>query len=942
MLYLRPVIKRALHTTTRLEGTLGIRKEDGARTYERRAPLSPASVAELVHEGHRVVVERSGKRVYRDEAFERAGAKLVDRLDSTQCDVVAGVKEPLAENLVPSASTTHLGFFHTHKGQRYNLPLLERLVASRSTIVDYELLTDGPGPDAKRTTGFGKLAGFSGMADGVQALGTKLLASKGVATPFLHLKRPLQAGTVEKVERGLRKCASKIREEGIPKEAGPIIITLSGRGKVGQGARQALDQLGVEWVKDHQLEKLATDPTTDTRKVYACHLELQDYLVHRDGNPFSREEYRQHPERFSSTFHEKIAPFTTLFLNGGFFSKGCPLLLSTEQLARIQADPKSRLVSIVDVSCDFDGALEFITSATTLDDPIIQFDAATNTFHRDPARRGTQISSVEILPSALPRDATDKFSSSVLPYVRQLLDPNSSRASRELAAALERATLAKGGKLEKQHEWLYGLLEEQGQQKTTRKRAVVLGAGLVAGPAVRTLAAQGNLDVIVASNDVEAAETLASSYENVTARALDASNESELRDLIAEADVVLSLLPAPMHVRVANLCIQNKTSLVTASYTSAEMAGLHDKAKEAGVVLLNELGLDPGIDHCSAAALIEEARATGNDLVSFVSFCGGLPEPALSGGPLGYKFSWSPRGVLTAALNSAKFRLDSKEVQIPGADLLRQGFPSVPILRGFNLEGVANRDSLSYLPQYSLPDDLPTILRGTLRYPGFSRIVDAFKKIGLLSTETLNPIKGWDQLVDACLERQGFEVRDAETREQALTTLLGCDDSTLPRDVLETLKDLALLPSSSTSSGTSLPRLPIEATAPLDLLSSILSHQLAYNPDERDLVILHHELTTKSRETGESELFTSTMVLYGTEKASAMALTVGTPIALGAILILEGKLSQRGLVSPTSEEVWRPLLAQLESNGISSVETRKVGSRGMLDTLENQLRLSSK
>lgn len=226
--------------------------------------------------------------------------------------------------------------------------------------------------------------------------------------------------------------------------------------------------------------------------------------------------------------------------------------------------------------------------------------------------------------------------------------------------------------------------------------------------------------------------------------------------------------------------------------------------------MLNELGLDPGIDHCSAAALIEEARGTGNEvsriaasetrfheidqhsfqLVSFVSFCGGLPEPALSGGPLGYKFSWSPRGVLTAALNSAKFRLDSKDVTIPGSDLLRQGFSSVPILRGFNLEGVANRDSLSYLPQYSLPQDLPTILRGTLRYPGFSRLVDAFKRIGLLSTEKLDRRIGrWGELVDACLGKQGYEVKDGETREKALTKLLGDEDQTLVRDVLDTLNE---------------------------------------------------------------------------------------------------------------------------------------------------------
>jgi len=150
---------------------------------------------------------------------------LIDTLDSTKCDVVAGVKEPLKTNLATSNKTTHLGFFHTHKGQAYNLPLLSQLLESKSRIIDYELLTDQEGPKGKRTTGFGKLAGFSGMADGLSALGTKLLASKGVATPFLKLRRPLQAGTVEKVEKGLRKCAKEIKENGIPREAGPVSLS---------------------------------------------------------------------------------------------------------------------------------------------------------------------------------------------------------------------------------------------------------------------------------------------------------------------------------------------------------------------------------------------------------------------------------------------------------------------------------------------------------------------------------------------------------------------------------------------------------------------------------------------------------------------------------------------------------------------------------------------
>ncbi|GAA5864875.1 hypothetical protein JCM1840_004934 [Sporobolomyces johnsonii] len=928
---------QALHSSSRIDGTLGLRAEDPARIWERRAPLTPKACAQLVREQHTVLVEKSPKRVFSDGEYEQAGAQLLDTLDARRCDVVVGVKEPVLSTLVAVAapSTTHVAFFHCHKGQAYNLPLLRRLLASRSRVVDYELLTDGEG--GRRTTGFGTLAGFSGMADGLSALGTKLVAARRVATPFLKLARPLQAGTVARMEEGLREVGREIEDEGIAREAGPIVITISGRGKVGEGARQALNQLPVKWIKAHELERTVRDPATDLRRIYACHLELGDYLVSREGQPFDREQYRKHPEDFTSVFHEKIAPFTTLFLNGGFFAPGCPRLLSTKQLAQLQRNPETRLLSIVDVSCDFGGGLEFVTHPTTLDDPIVQFDAVTRCLHRDPSHpTSTQLSSVEILPSALPLDATEQFSTSVLPYIRALLEGTSSTASSaSVLAALERATVARGGKLEKKHEWLHGLLGG-GVAEPQRKKAVLLGAGLVAGPAVRTLASKENLDVVLASNDLAAAQKLASQYSNVAAVHLDASDKVALRKLIAGSDVVLSLLPAPLHVDVAKLCIECKVSLVTASYTSPEMAQLHEQAQRAGIVLLNELGLDPGIDHCSAAALIEEARATGNELVSFVSFCGGLPSPESSGGPLGYKFSWSPRGVLTAALNSASYRINSRDVDIDGTDLLRQGFKSVPILRGFDLEGIANRNSLAYLAQYGLPDDLPTILRGTLRYPGFSRIVDAFKKIGLLQSEKLHHrVSSWKDLVDSCLRSKGFEVRDDKSRRTALCATLGDVDPALVDDVLSTLSELALLPNAD--SATPPPPLSSSHTAPIDLFSTILAHQLKYNPGERDMVILHHELTTRSTTSGESELFTSTLVQYGTATDSAMATTVGIPIALGALLVLEGEIRARGLVSPTSPEVWRPLLGQLEKSGIRSVERRKKGTRGILDVLEKQV-----
>ncbi|GAA6055041.1 hypothetical protein JCM3770_006708 [Rhodotorula araucariae] len=951
-------LHRALHTSPQLLATLGLRAEDPARRWERRAAVSPHAVRELVKEGHEVLVERCAKRAIPGAEYERAGATLVPNLDPSRCDVVVGVKEPVVSTLAssppcPGKPAAHLAFFHSHKGhtQAYNFPLLRTLLdssaATGTRFIDYELMTSPgaapprsdaalPPPPGKRTIGFGFLAGYSGMADGLAQLGTKLLAAKGVPSPFLGLVRPLQAGRTEFIGRELERVGKEVRDGSLCGMGGPLVITLSGRGKVGDGARKALDELGVQWVKAGELPELAksSEFAWDTKTIYACHLELGDYLVNRKGGAFDREEYRKHPERFESVFHSEIAPYITVLLNGGFWSPGCPRLLTTSQLAELQKNPNNRLLSIVDVSCDWGGGLEFIKAATTLDDPVVQFDAAQDRLHRDPSHAtSTQLSSVEILPSAFPIDATEHFSRGLLPYLRYLLaDPqlaSTGDEGRELREALQRATLVKDGKLTEKHEWLYALLAEA-KAGAQRQRAVVLGAGLVAGPAVRTLAARENLDIVVASNDLPAAAALAEGLSNVEPAHLDASDRSALAGLIQGADVVVSLLPAPMHVEVAKLCIEHGASLVTASYTSPQMSELHDEAKKADVVLLNELGLDPGIDHVTAMRLIEEASKTGNKVSSFVSFCGGLPSPELSNGPLGYKFSWSPRGVLTAALNSASFRLSGRDVFIPSAQLLSQHFPHVPVLRGFAFEGVANRDSLSYLPQYGLPDNLPTILRGTLRYPGFARIMRCFRALGLLSLEPLAaPIEGWGDLVAACLSAQGAEGEVLE----AAKAVLAHESKEVVEESLNTLAALSLLPVSTAHIAADLPSLPLTAQSPLDYLSILLAYELRYHPGERDAVVLHHEVTTRSK-AGENELFTSTLVQYGNDKASAMATTVGVPIALGALLHLDGKITQRGLVSPSSEEVWRPLLASLEQAGLTAVERRVTGTKGVLETLE--------
>lgn len=211
-----------------------------------------------------------------------------------------------------------------------------------------------------------------------------------------------------------------------------------------------------------------------------------------------------------------------------------------------------------------------------------------------------------------------------------------------------------------------------------------------------------------------------------------------------------SFVPAMFHLNVAKACVAEVRHMVTASYLSPELQALHARfvrlqstpslisddvssAKAKGITILNELGLDPGIDHLLAMRFFDEAKAQGKTIESFVSWCGGLPAPEFSDNPLGYKFSWSPRGVLTAALNAAKFKEDGRLVELPS---IMRAARDVSIFRGFNFEGLPNRDSMRYISLYGLNDaELKTMFRGTLRYKGYTEIIRAFHDLGLMNVK---------------------------------------------------------------------------------------------------------------------------------------------------------------------------------------------------------------
>ncbi len=264
-----------------------------------------------------------------------------------------------------------------------------------------------------------------------------------------------------------------------------------------------------------------------------------------------------------------------------------------------------------------------------------------------------------------------------------------------------------------------------------KQQVFIWGAGMVAPPLVQYLLQQPDLQVVVADLDKNKAEALVSRSEQGKALALSIDDAGRALEKIRESDLVISLLPFEFHPRVAELCVRSGTDLITASYTSPQMKKLEPDIQKARILVLNEVGLDPGIDHMEAMRIIHSIKNRGGRILSFTSFCGGLPAPEANTNPLGYKFSWSPMGVLAASKSPARYLSQGNIVQVDSKDLFKS--PRSIHFQGIgNLEGYPNRDSLPYVSLYGIPS-VQTMIRGTLRYSGWCAFMRAAIELGLLS-----------------------------------------------------------------------------------------------------------------------------------------------------------------------------------------------------------------
>lgn len=439
------------------------------------------------------------------------------------------------------------------------------------------------------------------------------------------------------------------------------------------------------------------------------------------------------------------------------------------------------------------------------------------------------------------------------------------------------------------------------------KNLLIIGAGRSATALINYIleqARQHDFFITVADADLELARRKINDHPKGRAIWLDASKTNDRRDVINRHDVVVSLLPPQMHLEVAQDCISLGKHMVTASYVSKQVFRLGDEARQRALVFMNELGLDPGIDHMSAMQSIHKIKAMGGKITAFYSYTGGLVAPESDNNPWHYKFSWNPRNVVLAGQGTAQFLEDSKLKYIPYRRLFRQ-YRLVDIPNMGQWEVYANRDSLLYKDAYGL-QDVKTLFRGTIRHRGFCDAWNALVRIGL--TDATFPIVDSDQLTyhDLMEAFLGISTHTGSVKDRIAKLIEVEPDS----EVMQKLEWLGLF---------SKRRIKVKNATPALILENLLLEKWVLEPDERDMVIMQHvfeyEIQRKKKK------LTSTLVMKGANsQETAMSRLVGLPLGIFVKLLMLDQISTTGVNIPTMPEVYEPVMKELEEYGVQFTE----------------------
>ncbi len=444
------------------------------------------------------------------------------------------------------------------------------------------------------------------------------------------------------------------------------------------------------------------------------------------------------------------------------------------------------------------------------------------------------------------------------------------------------------------------------------KKILILGAGRSASTLIEYLlnvASTSDYEVTVADTSLELALQKTKKHPKSRAIAFDTSDERKTGEEIERADLVISMLPAFLHPAIARQCVKLKKHLVTASYVSSEMKELDEEAKKAGVILMNESGLDPGIDHASAMKIIDHIKAEGGKLTVFKSYTGGLIAPESDDNPWGYKFTWAPKNVILAGQGTAKYLENGKYAFIPYHKLFTRTEP-ISIDGYGDFEGYANRDSVGYRSVYGI-EGVKTLLRGTLRKEGYCEAWNVFVQLGMTDDSYIIPHS------EELTNKEFLELFLPLEKEDTETRLLDYLGHEVNNEILYKLEWLGLFGDA---------KLGIKNATPAMMLQALLEEKWKLKEGDIDMIVMQHqfEYEIPGEKKPKKHKIESSLVVKGDDAIhTAMAKTVGLPVGIITKLILEATIKLTGVQIPTVKEIYEPLLEELEGLGVRFVE--KVG-----------------
>jgi alpha-aminoadipic semialdehyde synthase len=426
---------------------IGIRYED-KYLMERRVALVPDHVKQLVDDGVEIEVVRSEKRIFKDEEFETVGAQLVNEV--TDSDIVIGVKEmPIGYF---KKNRTYIFFSHTIKGQQYNMPLLQDMINSGASLIDYEKIEDEQG---RRLIFFGRFAGLAGMINSLWALGQRW-QNMGIDTPFLKIKQTHHYNSLEEAKEIIQEVSNYIRENGLPENVAPLTIGITGYGNVSKGAQEILDLLPVIEVSTDELLTLKNRKDISNKAIYKTVFKEEHLSKPIEvSKKFELKEYYDHPELFESQF-EKYIPHMTVLMNCMYWDDRYPRIVTKDYLEKLYKVRNPKLTVIGDVTCDPDGSIEALHKGTEIEDPVFVYNPFTRQATMGFEGEGLLIMGVDILPSELPREASQTFSNALIGFLPEIVNANfdMSFENLKLPSPIKKAMIVFKGKLTPDYEYL--------------------------------------------------------------------------------------------------------------------------------------------------------------------------------------------------------------------------------------------------------------------------------------------------------------------------------------------------------------------------------------------------------------------------------------------------------------------------------------------------------